>query len=273
MAFLDPFFENEGLHTFAVMYGSASPRDFLREVENNLRLTFPWAHGRHAVRQFLTTAVYADNALMVSLLGFACERSFFGYDENFIWGPLETLNRDLLESGSIWQVASAETGLRLERRVLDETAAAMRRAQDPPGNASSHLRDAVAAAYGRSPNASEAYRQAVKAVEALAVQLVEPNNAAATLGSAIGTLRANHTHFDTIVVNSAERIGEPVAIDLSGFDTALALMHILWRNQTDRHSPGDTHAVVPITQEQAEWAVQTAVYLVEMLRQSWLRRL
>ena len=109
-------------------------------------------------------------------------------------------------------------------------------------------RDAWAAAYGRNPNASEAYRHAVKAVEALAVSLAEPNNPSATLGKAIGTLRGNRAQFASILANPGRRIGSPTATDLTGFDVMLAQMDLLWHNQTDRHSPGDTHPVVPIEQ-------------------------
>lgn len=271
--FLDPFFENAGLQMAGYYGWHDASRDFLLELQNNLRIPIRAAGGLAAARQELLTAAYADNGLFMRILEFALERPFFGYDDDVVYGPVENLNRTLEESGSLWTVvADGHGAYRLERRVSPETQSAMQQAQEPSGNASDHLRDAWAAAYGRNPNASEAYRHAVKAVEALAVQLAEPNNANATLGSAIGALRGDRAPFASILANSARRIGSPTAIELTGCDTMLAQMDLLWHNQTDRHSPGDTHQVVPITQEQAEWAVHTAIYLVEVLRRGWLHR-
>jgi hypothetical protein len=246
-----------------------APGQFLREAGNNLRVVLPWGNGWMGARVHLLKAAYEDNDLFVRLLSFALSRWYLGYDPNYLAGPIEDLNRALLESGSILAVAGDFGAFRLERRVSPETQSAMQQAQQPSGNASEHLRDAWAAAYGRDPNPGEAYRHAVKSVEALAIQLAEPNNTNATLSTAIGALRSHPGQFTSVLANQARKIGNPPT-ELTGFDTTLALMSLLLRNQTDRHSPGDMHEVVPITQEQAEWAVQTAVYLVEVLRRRWL---
>jgi hypothetical protein len=44
------------------------------------------------------------------------------------------------------------------------------------------------------------------------------------------------------------------------------LCDLLWANQTDRHAAGDSNPAQPITQAQAEWAVQIALLLVETFR-------
>ena len=57
--------------------------------------------------------------------------------------------------------------------------------------AAGYLTRAWEQAWGRNPNASDSYRDSVRAVEAATSPIVLPNDANATLGRVIGTIRAN----------------------------------------------------------------------------------
>jgi len=74
------------------------------------------------------------------------------------------LERTLLESGSIWKVARVNGRVEcyLERRTDSGANAAIGTVTAAGGRETEHLAEAWRLAYGREPNASEAYREAVK---------------------------------------------------------------------------------------------------------------
>jgi hypothetical protein len=55
-------------------------------------------------------------------------------------------------------------------------------------------------------------------------------------------------------------------VTLSPLEVVIALADSLWSNQTDRHAAGDPLPPAPVTQAQAEMAVNTAVALVHTFR-------
>lgn len=172
------------------------------------------------------------------------------------------LNSLLSLGGSAWKVDEAGTGL--ERRV-DPTAAASQQeavtaGTAAGGSAGTHLATAWSETYGLHPDATKAYSESIKAVEAAAAPVVTPNDLKATLGKMIGELRANPAKYEV-------EIGGAHAGDVG---PVLALMSMLWDGQTDRH--GGVAVTVPITAGQAAMAVHAAATLVQWFSTGLVRR-
>lgn len=272
-AFLNPFWTNQGIVDRSY-YGGASfgdeLRDFLREVERNVRIPLDWRNGPASASQSLTSVMATNNEKLVAVVDFALKSIELGYGMNDVYEAPRALDRALTEAGSVWSVAGdANAGYSLRRRITEAGDALARQAEAGSGNAASELRIAYDKAYGPDPDPSDAYRHAVKAVEAAAIPIVSPNNAAATLGTVIGDIRQRPGKFSSVLVRPARKIG-PSGEDLEPVEVVLALMDQLWSNQTDRHSPSDTEPTVPVTPKQAEWAVHTAGLLVQVFRSGWV---
>ncbi|GGT55209.1 hypothetical protein GCM10010271_68800 [Streptomyces kurssanovii] len=162
----------------------------------------------------------------------------------------------LEDGGSAYRVA--DTGMSLEERVTPAVRDAVHQAVTDAaasltaGSASGHLAAAWRSAYGRSPDAVRAYSESIKAVEAAAHAVIEPNNPKATLGSMLGQIgNARHKFGTAIPVPTA---GDPIA-------AAEAMMRALWQGQTSRH--GGQSGTVPETLEAARAGVHLAATLVQ----------
>ena len=74
---------------------------------------------------------------------------------------------------------------------------------DRSGSADRHLRKAWECAHTAEPDPVRSYSEAIKAVEAAAHAVVEPNNPNATLGTIIRKLR---THPESISLDQGETV-------------------------------------------------------------------
>jgi len=90
--------------------------------------------------------------------------------------------------GSAWMVAP--DGKSLVRRIDPTAVEQFALATSPNHVASQKLAEAWGYAYGRQPNASYAWSDAIKAVEALLIPLVCPNKQKANLGGVAGDLKS-----------------------------------------------------------------------------------
>jgi hypothetical protein len=268
MAFLGPFVSNQGLEArsyYGASHGDAG-RDFLLEVERNVRIPLDWRHGRPSADRSLAVIIHKDNDKFVQVLDYAIRNIRLGYDAFEIEQAAQALDRVLTEGGSVWAVAGdPRQGYRLRRRVTEAGDDLAHQLQSGTGDAASELRTAYDKAYGRDPEPGAAYRHAVMAVEAAAIPVVSPNNSTATLGTVISDIRNKPANFSAVFTRDARRVG-PSGDDLSPVEVVLAQLDLLWANHTDRHPP-----LTAITQEQAEWAVHMAALLVQMFRVDWVR--
>jgi hypothetical protein len=168
--------------------------------------------------------------------------------------PILSLEGLLVEAGSGWS-----TGLRagkpgLVSRLPEGVVAAVADVVQH-GKAGKRLAEAWDAAFGIDPKPSEAYRLAVKAVEAASAPIVIPNDPDPTLGKVIGRMlqggqfRLPHLREEPNGTTS--------------HDVLLANMKQIWWGQHDRHD-GLTQSSLPddVTQDEAESAVLLAVTLV-----------
>jgi hypothetical protein len=165
--------------------------------------------------------------------------------------PLDAMLR---EAGSAWAAVRLDDGRwELQRRVPDEAAAAFADVRSA-GRSGEHLGRAWSAAFGRQPNPSLAYREAVKAVEAALKPIVSPSNDRATLGTMIADLKNAPAKW-RVALGAQE-----------SFDSVSAfrsMVELLWKAQHDRHGTDDETAPLDIDQAAAEAAVHLAVTIVQ----------
>ncbi|MEU7596558.1 hypothetical protein AB0B79_26520 [Streptomyces sp. NPDC039022] len=167
-------------------------------------------------------------------------------------------------AGSAYRVNDARTGLELRvdataQQAVASTLAAARTPQS--GSAADHLATAWKCVYGRDPDPSKAYSEAIKAVESACQSLIEPNNAKATLGTMLGVIR-----------NSPQRFSTAIPAGGGGDDITLVadMMRRLWQGQTARH--GSQNPTRLENQREAEMAVHLAATLVQWFTAGLVQR-
>ena len=167
---------------------------------------------------------------------------------------LDDLEDVLLKGGSVWRA----TDRGLERRV-DKTLEGIADSIFGAGDRSAqYLREAWHRAWGRIPDASGAYREAVRAVEAAYVPMVSPKNERATLGTIIADIGNKPSKFRVRL--QADEPEENV-------DRLVGMLQMLWKSQLDRHGTPDENVPLNVTLEQARDAVALATTLVHLAEQ------
>lgn len=162
-----------------------------------------------------------------------------------------TLESHLKLGGSMWRVNDASNGL--ARRVDEATTVAFEAAVSPSDAASTELREAWSAIYGRHPNPSDAWDHAIKAAEEVSIPLVIPNVVKGNLGGVAGELKANPGLWT---------FGLPANGDRSNGELLEGLIRHIWPNP-DRHGGASKR---PPTQDEAEAAVHVAILIVNLCR-------
>lgn len=165
----------------------------------------------------------------------------------------DALKRLFEESGSVWTVRLIKDP-GLERRVSAEQQEAAAAAIARGTRASEYLAVAWREAYDRDPDASASYRDSVRAVEAVTIPMVLPNDRLATLGKVIGELKA---HPDRISL----RMHTPDAP--AGSQAVISMLSTLWDGQYARHAVIDPSQPPNASIEQAQDAVRLAVLIVD----------
>ena len=179
----------------------------------------------------------------------------YGVDVGY--GFAEELQEILDRSGSAWKVGTDPEGRKcLERRVDATVLAAADREKSQRSKAAEYLRTAWHHLYGRDPDSSAAYRDAVRAVEAAARPVVTPKDHRATLGKMIVALNDKPEKWDTVI---------------GDVDTVRKMMKTIWESQSDRHGTDDPAKPRNLSQPEAESAVQMAVTLVHLFRTGAIR--
>jgi hypothetical protein len=118
--------------------------------------------------------------------------------------------------------------------------------------------------FGRQPDPSDGYRQAVKAVESVAQPVVIPNDSKATLGKVIAAMREKPAKWSVLLDSGA---AEKRILDVVG------MMDLLWRGQHDRHGTSDEKIPAEVSQAEAEAAVHLAITLVQWFRTGVISRI
>jgi hypothetical protein len=207
--------------------------------------------GKITVRE-VTGALFAAPDLMLDVVDAALHLSEF-----YEW-QLDPLNEILELGGSVWQVDS--NGRRLVRRVDATAQAAFRDASSPDDLASAELQEAWTAAYGRNPNASDAWDHSIKAVEAVLIPVVTPKKAKANLGDVVGSLNGQGSLWK-LVLHGHD--------DTQSVAPLVTMLRLMWPNP-DRHGGGDNSRKP--SREEAQAVVNLAVAIVQWARAGALSR-
>jgi hypothetical protein len=231
------------------------------EIQLRFRLKVTW-HDEQTFEQAFDELVTEDPELyldVVDLTLWICARrvgppllpgetQFVDKDSvDSAWAP-EQLQGLLKRAGSAWRVAS--DGRSLQRRVPEATLEAFEAAAQPGTEAARHLAAAWQATYGRDPSASVAYREAIRAVEAVVIPAVEPKNTKATLGTVLRTLRDQAASWELAILGLDRKPRDIFPL--------LSMLELLWQGQSDRHAP-----ITPVPLDAAMMAVHLATTLVQ----------
>lgn len=209
-------------------------------------------------RQGLVWLRDIDEELFVNFLDYLIQRKE-GYAGH---GP-HPLEQVLSEGGSAWAVQSFERGWRLIERVPQGVRDVVESVLSSPEQASDKLRQAWVDAYGVNPRPSEAYSNAVVAVEiaALSCIKVEPKNGTEpTLSSLFSILEAENPKWKLVFRDNEKA---------PGAKSLAAMLRTLWRGHESRHGrPEYTDASI----EEARAAVMLAATLVQWFSTGVVRR-
>lgn len=156
----------------------------------------------------------------------------------------------LTSGGSAWEVTWTSDGqsFQLSRRATGPIREAI---ESIPATtrAHQHLVDAWNRLSQRNPDASGAYREAVRAVEAVAKPIILPSNDRATLGTMIAALRDKPEKWE---------------VTLGHVQEVQRMMEVIWTNQLDRHGTDDESVPLNVSLDQADVAVHLALALVRL---------
>ncbi len=230
--------------------GHSRPNDqLLREAETALRLRrpFDWAGGGHTAITSARQRVQKDGAFALDFLDYMLSRLGPGGEEH-----AAVLNDALTLGGSAWEVRPVDaTHFQLVRRAVGPLVEAIDDVRSMSERAHAHLMQAWSKLMGRNPDPSTAYREAIRAVEAVAGPVVTPNDSLVTLGKIITALRDKPEKWTVDLVEAT-----PQQI------TEMAAM--IWQSQFDRHGTHDESVPLNVSQEQADAAVHVAIALVRL---------
>lgn len=188
------------------------------------------------MRQLLNIAA-RDDDLMLDVLDATLSKS--------VARTQKKLRELLRDAASAWTVT--EDGRSLVRRVGRAAESAYSDAASVDDSASAELSEAWLAMYGTSPNYSDAWDHAIKAMEAALVPIVAPKNSRATLGTVTTELEKG-VKFVSFALGSVETLG--------------AVTRLAWPNP-DRHGGGQGRAP---EEDETSGVVHLAVTVVQWVR-------
>ena len=229
--------------------------DFLRAWDIVMRNSPPAIDSyRGATPQ--TLWLRADQTTRVALLDFAL---YYTRDESNGQALRAQLEALLLAGGSEWKVGVRDGLIGLEKRVPQGVSDAAESIMTSSGSAGALLSEAWHAAFGRGPDAEEAYEKAIKAVEEAGASVVSPKNAKASLGTMARDME-NQGNWSLPLGDDSKH---------PAISVAYMMVQSLWAGQESRH--GGNGYRKP-TQDEAEAAVLLAVPLVQWFTSGLLAR-
>jgi hypothetical protein len=164
----------------------------------------------------------------------------------------QKLRMNLALGGSVWTVD--DNGASLVRRVSETEQEAYEASVSSEDEMAAELSTAWGAAYGRSPNASDAWDHAIKAVELALWQIVTPDKPTSTLGLIIARLQQQAGRFELRLQTSSK--------ETSNVEALVQMLRLMWPNP-DRHGTGARRTP---TQAEAQNVVHLAVLIVNWAR-------
>lgn len=226
---------------FESVYGGDSVR--IQQIALDLRIHMPGGSPSQQMGVFLKEC-NENSEFMLDLAEAMLER--YSWDQ----GRALQLSELLTEANSAYAVKSAWDGL--ENRVAPGVKELVREAVDAAGgSAGDHLANAWNSAYGRKADPVKAYSESIKAAEAALAARVSPQNGRQTLGTMIRDISAKPSKWTFAIADG----------NVSGVDTVLHMMRMLWDGQTSRH--GGVNPTRAETSDEARAALHLAAPLVQ----------
>ena len=170
---------------------------------------------------------------------------------------IEPLNRLLIESRSVYEVAPDRRGLqRRTEEGLSEALATASGAAESSGYpaARRYLGRARDNLFAVHADPSGAYVDLIRAVEAVACPMFLPRNPLPTLGKVRDHLRDAGAKYEYVLTDKSGTQGTTTGV--------VAMLTDLWEGHGDRHAGGPRE--VPVSQEAAEAALSIATALVTL---------
>jgi hypothetical protein len=177
-------------------------------------------------------------------------------------GKAAELDAVLHRSKSAYKVGERAGRPGLVRRVPLGVQVAADAVMARAGRAGVRLAKAWEELYGLTPNASEAYRLAILAVEDAAVPVVSPLNAKATLGTVLRQME-DQANWELPMLREHP--------DAPSQRVVIGMLRMLWHGQHDRHG-GQPLAPGNVTADEAQVAVSLAAALVAWLDAGLIQR-
>jgi hypothetical protein len=272
-------------NTFNIIYGEAADARALR-IANRLRLTLPkQPPDQYGVGSFVDRHRPKHASLLIRLAKEAKESRLLDIVDAALADRLDPSARKLTlqssghpyqaeklpnqpadldsilrEGGSAYRVS--DDGTALERRVDSTITSLVRQTTSQSNSPSRHLEAAWRAAYGIKPDPTEAYEQAIKAIEAALVPIVLPNEKQGMLGGALGELSKQANEWELSILNREARPAE-----ITPF---VEFIRLIYRGQRDRHA--GTPTTTPVGADAAEMAVHAAAMVIYWMSIEGLRR-
>lgn len=166
----------------------------------------------------------------------------------------------LADGRSVWRVGAGG----LERRVGAELQATADSMFASGSRAARYLRYAWQKAWSRNTDASGAYWDSVRAVEAAYKPIVSPNNKKTTLGIIISNVMDKPTKFR---VRLQPGDNHDNGDDRDNVERIVAMLRLLWKSEFDRHGTDDETVPLNVSIEEAQDAVALAMILVHLAQQ------
>jgi len=227
--------------------GLAPHRAMLQKAERELRWPLDWTHGAESAIETIWSVVRSNPDSLLDFVDF-CLKSLEFYESDVA----HQLAEQFKEAGSVWTVDDVDGRFALVRRVDQAVADAAKAVMSSAGRAGKHLAKAWGHVYGRQPEPSTAYREAVRAVEAVGIPVISPRNPTATLGTMIKDMGSAPAKWAVVL---KPKVGDPVLM-------IRETMELLWTAELDRHGTADENVPLHVSAEEAEAAIHLAVTLV-----------
>lgn len=174
----------------------------------------------------------------------------------------EELGALLERSKSAYEIGARAGHPGLTRRVPMGVQVAADSVMARAGRAGVRLAKAWEELYGLTPNASEAYRLAILAVEDAAIPVVSPTNSRATLGTMLKQLE-DQGDWRLPMEREHDSASSPGVI--------INMLRMLWHGQHDRHG-GQPSAPGNVSIDEAKVAVSVAVTLIQWFHAGLIQR-
>jgi hypothetical protein len=233
--------------------------DLLQRLQLDFRLSPPLPLGDpEAAGLTLAQRMDADDAFALDVIDYWLHHLVeFRHRYEKLADAVEQLQYFLTRGGSAWQVVDVSGGgYALARRALGPVRESIEELP-PSSRAREHLTAAWNRLMGRDPDPSTAYREAVKALEAVAKPVILPTARRATLGTMISAMREAPQKWETT---------------LGDVEDLRRQMEAVWKGQTDRHGSDDESVPLAVSQEEADFAVHSCVALVCLFAGGHVRR-